>query len=296
MKHLIFIDTNIFLDFYRQRKTDLALSQLRHIEQNIGEIITGNEVEMEFKKNRQRIIQETLKATKTLNAGDYSPPVFLSESKAAGKIANSIKHVNARIKEFEKRARRVIEAPSRYDRVWKVLQKLFKDENPLNLNREKKDRFRIRKLAFKRFVLGYPPRKDKDISIGDSYNWEWIVECARQRNRGVVIVSRDSDYGVKSGESFIINDWLKKEFSERVSTRQKLILTNSLSEGFKLASIVDVAQSEIEKDKQAISTEQIGEESRLIKLLENLQGVSELSSYISTKMQPTGSPPQETQS
>ena len=54
MKHLIFIDTNIFLDFYRQRKTDLALSQLRHIEQNIGEIITGNEVEMEFKKTDRK--------------------------------------------------------------------------------------------------------------------------------------------------------------------------------------------------------------------------------------------------
>lgn len=295
MKHLIFIDTNIFLDFYRQRKTDLALSQLRHIEQNIGEIITGNEVEMEFKKNRQKIIQETLKTAKTMSAGEYAPPVFLSESKAAEKIINSIKHVNTRIKEFEKRAQRVIEAPSRYDRVWKVLQKLFRDENPMNLNREKKERFRIRKLALKRFILGYPPRKDKDISIGDSYNWEWIVECARKRNRGVVIVSRDSDYGVKSGDSFIVNDWLKKEFSERVSARQKLILTNSLSEGFKLASIVNVDQSEIEKDKQAISIEQTDDEMRLKKLIENLQGVADLSAYISTKIQPPAAPIKESE-
>src|SRR5690606_22634600 len=121
---------------------------------------------------------------------------------------------------------RVLKEPSKHDPVYKVAQRLFRQKTPLNLSRDAKVRFEIRRLARKRFLLGYPPRKDSDLSIGDAINWEWIVRCAQTSGNDVVIVSRDQDYGVRFADRPIINDWLLQEFKERVSRRRRLVLTD----------------------------------------------------------------------
>ena len=56
MRTLIFIDTNIFLDFYRQRGPQDSLSILAHIDEHHESIITSSQVEMEFKTNRPAAI------------------------------------------------------------------------------------------------------------------------------------------------------------------------------------------------------------------------------------------------
>lgn len=47
---LIFIDTNILLDFYRIRKSNVSMKYLEEIENHLDLIITSSQVEMEFKK------------------------------------------------------------------------------------------------------------------------------------------------------------------------------------------------------------------------------------------------------
>lgn len=59
MKTLLFIDTNILLDFYRVRGRQGELSILDHIDQHHDRIITGSQVEMEFKKNRSAVILDS---------------------------------------------------------------------------------------------------------------------------------------------------------------------------------------------------------------------------------------------
>jgi hypothetical protein len=86
------------------------------------------------------------------------------------------------------------------------VQRLLKHKGPYNLSRDKEVRFEIRELAQKRFTLGYPPRKQGDQSIGDAINWEWIVRCAEESGSGVVIVTRDSDYGLPIGGKPALND------------------------------------------------------------------------------------------
>ena len=56
MDPLIFIDTNILLDFYRIRRSDVSLSFLKRIDDHHSDIVVGSQVEMEFKKNRQSVI------------------------------------------------------------------------------------------------------------------------------------------------------------------------------------------------------------------------------------------------
>ncbi len=80
-KFLVFIDTNIFLDFYRVRGREGGLSILQHIDDNLDRFITTNQVEMEFKKNRQRVILESEKVFKLPNFEGLQLAAFLAESK-----------------------------------------------------------------------------------------------------------------------------------------------------------------------------------------------------------------------
>ena len=98
-------------------------------------------------------------------------------------------------------------------------------------------RHTIRRLALKRFALGYPPRKPNDTSLGDAINWEWIIHCAKQNANNVVIVTRDEDYGRYFQHDFILNDWLSREFKQRVSRKRTITLTNKLSKGLQAAGI-----------------------------------------------------------
>jgi len=95
----------------------------------------------------------------------------------------------------------------------------------------------IREKAYKRYILGYPPRKPNDTSIGDSINWEWIIYCATQCHDDIVLISRDSDYRAFNKNNCYLNDWLHQEFKERVSHKRSITLTGLLSEGFKTAGI-----------------------------------------------------------
>jgi len=57
---LLFVDTNILLDFYRIRKTDISLKYLEQLEACRDRLILASQVEMEYKKNRQWVIVESL--------------------------------------------------------------------------------------------------------------------------------------------------------------------------------------------------------------------------------------------
>jgi hypothetical protein len=104
-------------------------------------------------------------------------------------------------------------------------------------------------------LLGYPPRKPTDTSYGDAINWEWIVECSLLSKRGVVVVSRDSDYGTAHGKEPMINDWLLHEFHERVSKKRQITLTDRLAEGFSRAAI-KVSKEEVQSEEQLIAEQQ----------------------------------------
>jgi len=64
MKRLLFVDTNIFLDFYRV-ESDAALNLLVELESKKSDLIFTYKVDVEFKKNRQSVIHSGLKSMKT---------------------------------------------------------------------------------------------------------------------------------------------------------------------------------------------------------------------------------------
>lgn len=237
MATLVFIDTNIYLDFYRVRGGDASLSILQHFDSNHDRIITTSEVEMEYKKNRQRVILDSLKNIGYQDLKALVVPAFLQESNLNRNIKRTQGELSKQIKMLRDRTAKLLKSPSRNDPVYRVLQRLFKARSPCHLSRDKKVRFEIRDLANKRFILGYPPKKERDLSIIDEINWEWIIYCAKHCTDDIVIVSRDFDYGISYQGESVLNDWLLQEFKERVSHKRSVSLTARLTEAFKLASI-----------------------------------------------------------
>jgi len=255
MDTLIFIDTNIMLDFYRYPQGTAVLSILKHIDRNHDRIISGSQVEMEFKKNRQTVILKSISEMKKPSWETLKTPVILSEAKPIRIIERAKKEIDKQHGKLKKRIEQILRDPTKNDVVYQTLQRLFRSGSELNLTRDNETRFEIRELAKKRYDLGYPPRKAQDTSIGDPINWEWIVRCAKRKNSDVIVVSRDSDYGHSyNGEQFI-NDWLAQEFKERVTKKKRVTLTNKLTSAFKIASIT-VSKKEEEDETQLI--EQIG--------------------------------------
>lgn len=254
---LLFVDTNVLLDFYRIRKTDISTKYLEQLEVCKDRLIIGTQVEMEYKRNRQRVIVESLNNFTSPDWGKLSAPALVTDLQATKMVEKKKKELIAQQNKVNEKIQSILSDPTRHDPVYKTLQRLFKHESPFNLSRNKKERFAIRRLARKRFMLGYPPRKQGDTSIGDAVNWEWIVRCSTDSGRHVVIVTRDTDYGAIHGGKSYLNDWLKQEFAERVSKKRKIILTDKLSAGLKIvhASVT----KEMEEEEEKLLAEILGE-------------------------------------
>lgn len=250
MDALLFIDTNILLDFYRIRKSDISMKYLEQLEACKERLIIGSQIEMEYKKNRQKVIVESLTQFSTPDWGKLSTPALVAGLQASKMIEKKRKEITDQYKTVNAKIQKILTNPSQNDPVFQSLQRLFKNNSPYNLNRESKKRFAIRRLARKRFCLGYPPRKSNDASIGDAVNWEWIVQCAIDSSKDIVIVTRDNDYGVTYIDQSYLNDWLKQEFKQRVSRRRKILLTHKLSWGLKIVHAA--VTEEMEKAEQQL--------------------------------------------
>jgi len=201
-----------------------------------------------------RRLHNALKSPDTISA-----PAFLSEAKATKGLQKNISVAKKRVEVMKNRITRLFVKPTVHDPVYKVVQRMFTDKTPFNLTRENKIRFAIRRLAFKRFILGYPPRKKSDTSIGDAINWEWIVKCAAQGSYNVIVVSRDSDYGVTFGKEAYINDWLRQEFRARISKKRQITLTARLAEALERVQVrVSAEEEKVEEELVEASQEKRG--------------------------------------
>ena len=257
MDALIFIDTNILLDFYRIRKSEVSMKYIEHIDEHKDRIITSSQIEVEYKKNRQRVILDSFSQFKPPQWNNLSVPALLSESPEANEIERLKQAISQQQQKINRDIENLLKAPLTHDPVFTALNALFKNPSSYNLHSGHVEKNQITEKALKRFMLGYPPRKENDTSIGDAINWEWIVSCASNAKKCVIIVTRDSDYGAALKEESFINDWLYQEFKDRVGSMFDIVLTQKLSKALKL---IDVQVSE----------EMVSEEENMIKHYEDL--------------------------
>jgi len=245
IQKLIFVDTNIWLDFYRAR-TEAGLALLDHLEKVSDKLIVHHQLETEYKRNRQTAIVEGMQE---LRPPTHIPrPGLFSDAKAVKAMQTNLKAASDRVKALKAKLKKVLADPVKHDPVYQACQRLFHADTNLILSRTDPFRHTIRRRAFRRFLHGCPPRKKGDTSIGDALNWEWMIECAQRNDAELVIVSRDADYGVYFEDHAYINDHLKQEFAERVSRKRKVLLYTKLSEALKNFAI-PVTEEEVQEEE-----------------------------------------------
>ncbi|MGL4881018.1 MAG: hypothetical protein ACRC8K_08125, partial [Waterburya sp.] len=83
-----------------------------------------------------------------------------------------------------------------------------------------------------------------------------IVRCAMDSGKDIVIITRDSDYGVVYKDHSYLNDWLKQEFKQRVSQKRKILLTHKLSIGLKIVHAA-VTEEMIQAEQQLIDSQKL---------------------------------------
>lgn len=240
-KKLLFVDANIWLDFYRARN-EMGLRLLGRLDAVVSAMIVSYQLESEFRRNRQRVIEIGMNELKAPDP--ISSLGIFSDAKATKMIdrhASEIRKLTAKLKN---RLTRALEHPIRHDPVYKACQRIFRKDDTLNLKPEAASRHGLRQRAWRRFIHGYPPRKPDDTSFGDAINWEWMIQCATEEQASVVIVSRDSDYGVTLARKSYVTDQLRHEFADRVGRRRKVLLFSRLSEALKLFDVAVSPQEE----------------------------------------------------
>jgi len=243
-----FIDTNIFLDFYRHNN-EATLTLLEKLGTVQERVISTYQVEMEFLKNRQTTFLKAIREVSVEIKG--AVPAVVTDTQTMEVLKNLRKDGKKRIKSLNNKVENVLKNPNANDRVYRVLEGIFASENSHVLTRDMPERKRIKKQASRRFRLGYPPRKDNDTSCGDALNREWIIECSKILRGRIYIVSRDGDYGCEHNEKFYLNDQLKKEFRDRVGNKS-VVFTKSLSEALRGLK-VQVTKKEEDAEKLTLS-------------------------------------------
>ncbi|WP_425396472.1 PIN domain-containing protein [Aeoliella sp.] len=262
MPSYAFVDTNIFLDFYRSGN-GATLKLLERLKPVKDRIICTYQVEMEFLKNRQNVLLESYKKIK--NPELPQPPAIFADSATNTSLKSISKEAQKKTKLLKKRIVTLLRQPKSNDVVYQVLEEIFHSESEHVLTRDMDIRHRVKRKAHRRFLLGYPPRKASDTSYGDALNWEWFLTCARELRGKFIIVSRDGDYGITIDDQSYLNDQLFQEFRDRVG-QKSIIFTNRLSSALE-AMDVAVPSKEVEAESQQLENA-IPTQSRLNKALE----------------------------
>ena len=251
IQKLLFVDTNIWLDFYRARN-DVYLTLLEKVEGIAERIIVTHQLETEYKTNRQAAI---LDGMSVLKAPLRIPSIgVLANAKAFEMVGKDIKRAGDRVKKLEAKLVRFLAKPADVDPVYRACHRIFHKNDALVLTRQDDRRVEIRERAYRRFLHGCPPRKRNDTSIGDAINWEWMIQCALDANAELVIVSRDTDYGATFNGVSYINDHLKQEFSNRVSQKRELLLYTKLSDALKHFHVT-VSKAQVDAEKELLDAE-----------------------------------------
>lgn len=243
-----FIDTNIFLDFYRSNN-EARIPLLQKLQQVESRIISTYQVQMEFLKHRQEVL---LKALQEMKSPVTPSPAVVDDGHIETATRKIREYSEKRARYLKNRVENTLSQPNTHDHVYQTLDHLFSNPNEHVLKRTMDIRKTIKRRAWRRFILGYPPRKQGDTSIGDALNWEWIVECASQLQGRFYIVSRDGDYGCEYSGEYYLNDQLKAEFRDRVGNKS-IVYTRRLTDALK-ALEVHVTQQEVDAETEVIAT------------------------------------------
>ena len=248
---LLFVDTNVFLDFYRIRGSDPGMGLLGKLRTHSDRVISTTQVHDEFLTQRQVVLLRTVdQLNKVVGEKPVVPAILMGTPEAERLAAN---HAQRRqdLKKLAAHLKTLIADPREGDEVFFAVGDLTDDEKELCLGPENDEWELMVQLARSRRERGVPPGKADAHTIGDALNWEWLVHCAELRREDVTVVSRDSDYGFKLDGSWVVRERLSMEFNGLVDHQCSLSLTDKLSTALETLN-VRVSESERDAEEKLI--------------------------------------------
>ena len=126
---LLFVDTNVLLDFYRIRNSDISLEYLKQIEACKDRLIITSQVEMEYKKNRQEAIIESLNSFGSPDWNKLSGPAIVADLQAMKMIGKQKEGITKQQKKVNEKIQMILKNPTNNDPVYQCLQRLFKNKS-----------------------------------------------------------------------------------------------------------------------------------------------------------------------
>ena len=221
----IFIDTNVYLDFYELSDDDLT--QLKQLETLLtakpATLLVSQQVRDEFVRNRDSQIKDSLTFLKNKKI-DGSFPRLCTEYSEYDEIKSTIKV-------FEEKKNVLIEnisndAAQLNLEADKLIKGLFEFGERLPVTNE------IMQQARMRHEKGNPPGKNK--TIGDEINWECILkyysnlqaDTTDTTEIDLFIISGDGDFASTLDKTslnhFLTNEWNQKIPNGKISFFPKL--------------------------------------------------------------------------
>ena len=204
----LFIDTNIFLNFYSYSSDYLnKLEQLKALlEAKQIQLFLPTQVIDEFNRNRDANLKEILKNLNSFPT-ELKIPVICQD-------LVEMKNVQEHLTNLSEARKRLVETvcrqiKSRTLKADTLIADIFSVSNVLTITSSLIDLARIR------FDLGNPPGKYN--SYGDAVNWEALLANVPE-NIDLYFVGRDKDYisvlEPSEFNSFLCSEWRKKKKSD----------------------------------------------------------------------------------
>src|SRR5690606_11056470 len=111
---------------------DASLELLHRIDGLHDSVVRSYVLDLEFKRNRQRIILQAWRSLK-FNSPQISPPAYLRGSDAARVAKNKINESRDRVETLRGRVIKAVEDPAQHDPVYKCVQRLHRSKSDINL-------------------------------------------------------------------------------------------------------------------------------------------------------------------
>lgn len=193
----IFIDTNIFLDFYRINNNDNINEILREMKKYKKFFINTEQSRDEFMRNRERTIEEFVK---NLNAQKYQlfNNNFIVTFDEYEDYSNAVKNANKFIKVITDKCKSLVENIE-FDPIYSVYSNSYLENNFYKRTNK------IIDSAIKRKFIGNPPVSNKNTCC-DEIIWETLLEYC---DEDLIIVSRDETF--HNNSRFLKDEYLKKK-------------------------------------------------------------------------------------
>lgn len=231
----IYIDTNVFLDFYQSATDRIAVFE--EIISRAEFVVLTEQTITEFKRNRiARLLELSRNIDKASTVQLYTTavarelPGFGDWKKAKDRVQEIARGMTSELNSW-------VHDESK-DLVLTEFNKLLQLTSFIPTSDEQIERARRRK------VLGRPPTSPDKHTIGDEIIWEMLLERVQD---DLIIVSRD--------KTFIENQSLLKAEFDRQGERSLRLVTDSLGKAFEMtgkpSAKVEAAEKVVNQERHA---------------------------------------------